>query len=155
MNPLLLTILLSMSPISELRGGIPYALASGFGIWKAFIICVLANILVVIFVFLFLTYLHKSFLNFNWYKKSFGFLVKRVQKKSVGIEKSSGKWGYFALCIFVAIPLPMTGAWTGTLIAWFLGWNKVKSFLSIALGVLIAGIVVSLVSLGVIGIFNL
>jgi len=150
MNPLLLTILLSISPISELRGGIPYALSQGFGIQKAFFVCALANILIVIFIFLFLASLHKFFLEFVWYRKSFGYLIKRMQKKSVKVEKSRGKWGYLALCIFVAIPLPITGAWTGALIAWLLGWNKIKSFFSIALGVLIAGVVVSLVSLGII-----
>jgi uncharacterized membrane protein len=154
MNPLWLTILLSISPISELRGGIPYALSQGFSIWKAFSICVLANILIVLFIMLFLTFFHNLFLKIRWYEKSFGLILRRIEKKSKKIEKSMKNWGYLALFLFVAIPLPITGAWTGTLISWFLGLDKIKSFFAIALGVILAGIIVSLVSMGIIGIFK-
>ena len=155
MNSLLLTILLSMSPISELRGGIPYALSQGYSIKSAFFICVLANILIVLFLFLFFNFLHNSFMKFKPYRKSFGFFHKRAEKRSKEVDKSMKNLGYLALCIFVAIPLPLTGAWTGTLVSWILGLDKKKSFFAIALGVIIAGIVVSLVSLGIINIFKL
>jgi uncharacterized membrane protein len=152
-SSLIKTIFLSISPISELRGGIPYALANGYSIKTAFIVCVLANIAIVLFLFLFLNFLHNLFLNFVWYKKSFGFFLKRAERKSKELEKKIMNIGYIALCIFVAIPLPTTGGWTGTLIAWILGLNKIKSFFAIALGVLIAGIIVLLVSLGIFSLF--
>jgi uncharacterized membrane protein len=150
MDPIILTILLSMSPVSELRGGIPYALSQGFSIYETYFLCVLANILIAVFIMVFLTFLHESFMKLNVYRKTFDYFLERARKRSKEVEKSMGTWGYFALCIFVAIPLPMTGAWTGTLIAWLLGLNKVKSMTAIALGVAIAGIIVTLVALGAI-----
>jgi len=152
---LLYIILLSISPISELRGGIPYALSQGYSIKSAFFICVLSNILIVLFILFFLNYLHIFFMKFKFYRKTFGFFHKRAEKKSKEVDKNMKNLGYLALCLFVAIPFPITGAWTGTLISWVLGLNKIKSFFAIALGVIIAGIIVSLVSLGIINIFNL
>jgi len=150
MDPIILTILLSMSPVSELRGGIPYALAQGFNVYEAYFLCVLANILIAVFIMVFLTFLHESFMKLNVYRKTFDYFLERARKRSKKVEKSMGTLGYLALCIFVAIPLPMTGAWTGTLIAWLLGLNKLKSMAAIALGVAIAGIIVSFVALGAI-----
>jgi len=94
-------------------------------------------------------------MKFKFYRKTFGFFHKRAEKKSKEVDKNMKNLGYLALCLFVAIPFPITGAWTGTLISWVLGLNKIKSFFAIALGVIIAGIIVSLVSLGIINIFNL
>jgi len=148
MNPLFLAILLSMSPISELRGGIPYALSQGFSVQNAFLVCVLANIVAAVLIMVFLTFLHSFFLRFLFYRKTFDYFIERARIKSKKMEKDMGNWGYLALCIFVAIPLPMTGAWTGTLIAWLLGLDKIKSVSAIALGVVIAGVIVTLVYLG-------
>lgn len=154
MNPLFLAILLSMSPISELRGGLPYALSQGFSIQQAFLVCVLANIVAAVLVMVFLTFLHSFFLRFKFYRKTFDYFIERARKKSKKMEQDMGNWGYFALCIFVAIPLPMTGAWTGTLIAWLLGLDKLKSISAISLGVIIAGVIVTSVYLGFIGFLN-
>jgi len=154
MNPIILTILLSMSPISELRGGIPYALTQGYNIQEAFVVCVLANVVAAVFIMFFLTFLHGSFLKIGFYRKTFDYFLERVRKRSQKVEKNMGAWGYLALCIFVAIPLPATGAWTGTLIAWLLGLDKIKSLAAIALGVVIAGVIVSLVALGAINFFS-
>lgn len=150
MNSLFWTILLSMSPVSELRGGIPYALSQGYGLKEAFILCVLANILAAVIIMFFLTFLHNSFINFKFYRKTFDYFIERTRKRSEKVQKNMGVLGYLALCFFVAIPLPITGAWTGTLIAWLLGLDKIKSLAAIALGVIIAGVIVSFVSLGVI-----
>lgn len=151
MDSLIVSILLSMSPVSELRGGIPYALSQGFSVSNAYILCVTANIVAAAIIMVFLTYLHSFFMNYKFYQKIFNFFLKRAQQRSKKLESQMGAWGYVALCIFVAIPLPMTGAWTGTLIAWILGLNKLKSIAAIAIGVAIAGVIVTLVSLGAIG----
>ena len=68
----------------------------------------------------------------------------RIRRK---LHKKVEKYGYFGLTLFVAVPLPITGAWTGTLGAWFFGMDKLKSTLAILLGVLIAGIIVTIVTL--------
>jgi len=144
MNNLIYAILLSLAPISELRGGIPVALASGNNFLVAYMVCVLANILVIPLVFIFLDSLHKLFYKIGFYKKFFDNLVDRTRKKAL---KNWAKYEYWGLFLFVAIPLPITGAYTGTLAAWLLGTDKKKSFWFLALGVVVAGIIVTLVSL--------
>lgn len=143
MNTILQIILLSIVPISELRGGIPLAIASGLNPLSAFLICTLTNILIVPFVFLFLSTINLLLLKIDFYSRFFNNTVERARKK---VHKSIEKYGYLGLMIFVAIPLPFTGAYTGTLGAWALGMNKKKAFVSIALGVIIAGIIVTIVS---------
>jgi len=146
---LLWAVLLSILPVSELRGGIIYAVLSGVNPFIAFFICTLANILIIFFVFFFLDFLHKEFLRIGLYKRFFNFYLKRIRKKVDKFEKNYSAYGFLALTIFVAIPLPATGAWTGVLIAWLLGLDRKKSILSIALGVLIAGILLLLAGLGI------
>lgn len=143
MNAIAQIILLSMVPISELRGGIPLAIASGFNPISAFLICTLANIAIIPIVFLFLNTINLLLLKMNFYARFFNNTLERARNK---IHKSIEKYGYFGLAIFVAIPLPFTGAYTGVLGAWALGMNKKKSFASIALGIIIAGIIVTIVS---------
>ncbi len=143
MNNLLNIIGLSMLPISELRGGIPLALAYGFSPISAFLICTLANIIVIPIVFIFLEKINILFLNIKPYKS---FFHRTVEKSRQKIHKKVEKYGYLGLMIFVAVPLPITGAYTGALGAWALGMDKKKAFASIALGVIIAGIIVTLVS---------
>jgi uncharacterized membrane protein len=159
MNKILLAILLSISPIAELRGGIPYILAVSAKTISNFIIlpliCILANILIILPIFLFLDFLHARFLNFKFYRKTSNFFIKRIQKKANNLEPQINRYGYIALALFVAVPLPMTGAWTGALMAWLLGLNRKKSFAAISCGVLIAGVMVTLITLGGIGIFRL
>ena len=145
--------MLSISPISELRGGIPYAILSGINPWTAFVICVLANMIIVFFIFFFLDYLHKSFMKVSVYRKVFGFFLERTRKKVDEIEKKMSVYGFLALTLFVAVPLPVTGAWTGSFIAWILGLDRKKSILAISLGVLIAGIIVLSASYGILSFF--
>lgn len=78
----------------------------------------------------------------------------RIQKKAKKLEPQIDKYGYIALALFVAVPLPITGAWTGSLITWLLALNRKKSFAAIALGVLIAGIIVTLTTLVGLGVFR-
>jgi len=140
MHPLWQAILLSLAPISELRGGIPVAIAQGTNPFLAFAVCVAANMLVAPIVFFFLEFVHHRLLPIKFYRKTFDWFLERTRKKS---HKILEKYGYLGLAIFVAIPLPATGAYTGALAAWFFGMKPGKSIASIALGVLAAGIIVT------------
>jgi uncharacterized membrane protein len=136
-------------PISELRGGIPIARAGGMDPFVAYFFCVAANILVVPIVLLFIQTLHKLLLRFGWYARFSEKLIERARRK---VKKKVDKFGYIGLVIFVALPLPFTGAYTGALGAWILGMDMKKSFFAVALGVLIAGVIVSVaVALGLAG----
>ena len=135
-------IILSLLPISELRGGIPVAVASGVGWFPAFITCVVANVLVIIPVFFFLDYVHTYLMKAKIYDRIFSMYLERVRKR-VEAQMAKHTWEYWVLFLFVAIPFPSTGAYTGCLVAWFLKMDRRKSFLTIALGVLVAGIVVT------------
>ena len=151
MDGLIRGIVLSLLPLSELRGGIPIALASGVGWVSAFISCVFANIMVIIPVFFFLDYIHKYLMKIKIYEKIFTIYLDRV-KKRVEAKFEKHTWEYWVLFLFVAIPLPSTGAYTGCLIAWFFEMDRKKSFITIALGVLVAGIIVtSVVSIASLG----
>ena len=145
-------IILSILPIAELRGGIPYAYGHEIGIIPAYIICVLANMLVVPIVFIFLETLHVQFYKISIYRKYFDRFVIRTRKKA---EKNVSKYGYWGIMLFVAIPLPITGAYTGTLAAWLLELYRKKSFLYLALGVVIAGVIVSIATLTGAELFNI
>jgi len=143
LQTVLFSILLALLPISELRGAIPYALSQGMPIVSTYLICVGVNILVGPLVFLFLSTLHRIFCYLRFYRTIFDKVVKRSRKR---VEKKIDRFGYWGLVIFVAIPLPITGAYTGALGAWVLGMKKRKSFLAIAAGVIIAGFIVTLAS---------
>ena len=105
------------------------------------------NMLVAPVVFLFLSTLHRLFQRIRWYDKIVSRLLVRAQAK---VKEKVDRYGYFGVMLFVAVPLPITGAYTGTLGAWVLGLDRRKTFLAVSAGVLIAGIVVTTVaSLGI------
>ncbi len=135
--------ILALLPISELRGAIPYGLAHGMTIPAAYLYCVALNALIGPIVYLFLFSLHKLFSLMQWYRKFFEKVIARVRRKIEGRVK---KFGYFGIMLFVAVPLPITGAYTGTLGAWVLGLEPKKTFLAVLGGVIISGIIVTLVS---------
>lgn len=138
------TIVLSLIPVSELRGAIPYAYLNGIPLWQASVISILFNMLVPVIGFIFLGTLHSFFMKIKIYRN---FFEKTIAKARNKVGEKVQKYGILGLMIFVAIPLPITGAWTGTLGAWVLGLDKKKSILTIALGVLIAGMIVTAVVL--------
>ena len=140
---LAITVALTLLPISELRGAIPYALANDVPLFLTFILCVVLNALIGPLLYLFLNTAHKLLFHLAWYQKLFDRLVDRARRK---VAVKVDKYGYWGLAIFVAIPLPITGAYTGTLGAWVLGMDPKKTFLAVALGALIAGIVVTFVA---------
>jgi uncharacterized membrane protein len=143
---LLSVLLVSAMPFSELRGAIPLALYFGFSPAEAYLLSVLGNILPVPFLLLFLDYLVRIATKVELLARVYRRVVERVERRKGVVER----YGYLGLTIFVAIPLPVTGAWTGTLLAFLLQLNRVKAFLFISAGVCIAGVVVLLASIGII-----
>lgn len=141
---------LSLLPISELRGGIPYAMTVGQAPWwLAYLYCVGMNALAAPVAFLFLNTFHSLFYRLKWYKNIFDRTVEKARHK---VEKNVERFGYWGLAAFVAIPLPVTGAWTGALGAWILGMQKRKAIPVIIIGVAVAGLIVTaIMALGVKG----
>lgn len=139
----------SMLPVIELRGAIPMAFALGLPWWQAYLISVVGNLIPVPFILLLINLVIKwmSSSKVTFFNKIANFLLKKVEKNRERIEKYSF-WGLF---LFVAIPLPMTGAWTGSLVAAVVGVKPLKAFLSALLGVLLAGVIVTLIVYGGIG----
>lgn len=139
----------SMLPIIELRGAIPMAFAFGLPCWEAYIISIFGNLLPVPFILLLINIVLKWMSNskVKFFNKIANFLYKKVEKNRAKIEKYS----FWGLCLFIAIPLPVTGAWTGSLVAAVIGMKPWKAFVSALLGVLIAGVIVTLIVYGGIG----
>ena len=154
---ILIGLLLSILPVFELRAGLPivveYALRNGLSIWPYFLLVLIANILAIFLVFVFFDFVHDALMRLKWYRVVVGRVLKRLQRKVVRVEDKMDRWGYFALMFFVAVPLPGTGAWTGGFVAWAMGLDRMKSFFAIAAGVIIAGLIVLLLSLGIFGNF--
>lgn len=141
MEVIVKSILLSMLPIAELRGGIPYAILEGnMNPFAAYFMCVAANILAFPITYFFLEFLHPRFMKIGFYESLFEKFVVRTRKK---VEGNIEKWGFLGLMIFVMIPLPVTGAYTGSFAAWLFNLKKRQAFPSVALGVIIAGIIVT------------
>ncbi|MDA9612237.1 small multi-drug export protein [Flavobacteriales bacterium] len=145
MNSILFyAILLSLLPIAELRGGIPYAIANNINPFIAYFICVGANVLAFPIVFFFLEFLHPLFLKIDLYKNLFDKFVIKTRGK---LNDKIKKYGFWGLMLFVMIPLPVTGAYTGSFAAWLFNIPKKKAFLSVVLGVVISGIIVTTIML--------
>ena len=155
---ILIGLLLTILPISELRIGLPviieYCVRNGISIWPYFLLVLILNIFIIFLIFIFFDFVHESFMKFRWYRNAIGHMLKRLQRKVNKVRNKMNKWSYLALMFFVAIPLPGSGAWTGTLIAWVIGLDRLKSFVAIAFGVIVAGLIILLVSLGSLGLFN-
>lgn len=145
------TFLISMVPILELRGAIPWATFVGVPPIHAYIIAVIGNMLPVPFIYFFA----RKVLVWGKDKKYIGkFFTTCLEKGHKGGEKLKGKtgWGLFiGLMLFVGIPLPGTGAWTGTMVASFLDVGFRKSSIAVMLGVIFAGIIMALASAGIFG----
>jgi uncharacterized membrane protein len=142
LRTLLVTLVLCLLPISELRGGLPFALSNDVPLPVAYLICVGTNALVAPLVYLFLSSLHRLLERWQPYRRFFERIVERSRRK---VHAKVEKYGYLGLVLFVAIPLPITGAYTGTLGAWILGMDRRKTILAVFGGVIIAGIIVATV----------
>ncbi len=143
----LIVFIISLMPILELRGGLIAASLLKLDPWQSYIISIIGNVLPIPFILWFI----KKIINWMKTKKCFQKVTNWLDKK-VGKNRSSiEKYGFWGLVLFVGIPLPGTGAWTGSLIASLLDMDKKKSFLAILLGVFMASIIMMLVSFGIIG----
>jgi uncharacterized membrane protein len=141
-----LTLLVTVSPISELRGGIPLGISFGLDPLFTFFVAIIANALIFFPIFFAL----RLFYNKLLYRiPLFDKYLDNLRKRGKPIVEKHGFWG---LILFVAIPLPITGAYTGTILAWLVGMNWKKAFPPVGLGVIAAGVVVLLITLGVISI---
>lgn len=147
----LIVFIISMFPVVELRGGMIAAKLLGVDFLKAFVICYVGNIVPIPFILLFIRRIFEFLKRFNPTRKIVEKLESSSLRKSEKIKKTS-KWG---LLTFVAIPLPGTGGWTGSLIAALLDMRIKISFPVIALGVLIANLIMSVVSYGLLGAIGL
>jgi uncharacterized membrane protein len=154
---LIYALILTILPITELRIGLPFALAyasqENLPFFPIFTLIVLLNIAVIFFIFFFLDHLHKYLMRINTYQKFFNLFLRRIRKRVEKFQKRYNRIGFLALVLFVAIPLPGTGAWTGCLVSWLLGLERKRSIISIALGVIIAGTLIFLGSLGIMSFF--
>ena len=142
MNNLVYVALLAMAPISELRGAIPFGIASGPDFFSVWAIAVIFNIFVFFPIYFGLKLFYERFFSRFWWARK---LIERVRRNGGPYIEKYGFWG---LVIFVGTPLPITGAWTGTGAAWLMGLDWKKSFLAVSCGVIIASSIVSLVVLG-------
>ena len=141
--------LISMVPIIELRGGLPYAILSGVSPYVAFPLCIAANLLPIPFILWFITPI------FNWMKTTrlFRPIAEKLEKKAMNKSDKLEKGYFWGLLLFVGIPLPGTGAWTGALLATLLNVPKKKSIPAIALGVCLAAVLMGVLSLCFEGLF--
>ncbi|MCR1951990.1 MULTISPECIES: small multi-drug export protein [Clostridium] len=137
--------IISMVPILELRGGLVAASLLGIGVFKAIVLCVIGNVVPIPFILFFITPV------FNWMKKTklFRPLVEKLEEKSMSKSDQIQKYEFWGLALFVGIPLPGTGAWTGALIAALLGIDIKKASLSIFIGIMIATIIMTFISYGI------
>lgn len=145
MKSVLMTILVSMLPVIELRGGIPYGVVAGLGVKTALICALIGNILPVPFLILFTT---KVFAWLRTKSSKLDRLVVKMEQKGMSKKDVIDKYEFWGLVLLVAIPLPGTGAWTGCLVAALLEMDVKKSIPAVILGVLIAGAIVSFITYG-------
>ncbi|MBQ8029538.1 MAG: small multi-drug export protein [Clostridia bacterium] len=143
----IIAFIISMLPILELRGGLIASKIMGIDFVKAFTICYIGNMLPIPFILLFI---RKIFNQLKKYPKING-LIEKIEVRSIRKADSVKKYRIWGLLIFVGIPLPGTGAWTGALIADLLDIRIKHSLPAIAAGVLMAGIIISALSYGLFG----
>ena len=145
----LLIFLVSMVPIIELRGAIPIAVGKGLPLLPSYIICIIGNIIPVPFIFFFARRILEWGKDKRVFGKFFTWCLTKGEKGGKKLQKKAGNGLYIALLLFVGIPLPGTGAWTGSLIACMLDMDKKKTFLTVMAGVLMAGVIMMILSFGI------
>jgi len=146
-HPQLATVVISMLPVVELRGGLPFGLSQGLSPLTAYVWSVLGNLVPVAPVFVALRWGSVAMRKFGWSNRILAWLERRVARRRHLVDR----YGVVGVVLLVAIPLPVTGAWTGTLVSVLLFLRLRQTLPAISLGVAIAGIIVLLVSLGVLG----
>ena len=144
------TVLVSMIPVIELRGGIPFGVALGLTHWEAFLAAVIGNLLPLPFI---VVYIRRVFQWMRRHLPALNSLVDKLEKKAHLKGRKVTKYKYLGLLIFVAIPLPGTGGWTGALAAAFLDMPLRKAWPAMIAGVFIAGFLVTGITYGFTSIF--
>lgn len=141
--------LISMVPVIELRGGLPYAILSGINPVVAFPLCIIANFIPVPFILWFITPIFTAMKKTKWLRP----MVEKLEQRAMNKQDSLDKGYFWGLLLFVGVPLPGTGAWTGALIASMLDVPKKKSIPAIFLGVCLAAVLMGTLSLFFEGLF--
>lgn len=144
MNNILELILITLLPLLELRASIPWGILKQNMSWQlVFAVCVITNILLAPIVYLFLDKVIHLFLRIKSLDRIYQYYVEKTQKK---IHKYVDKYGEWAVALFIAVPLPGSGVYSGMLAAYLIGLGYKRSFIAAVIGVLIAGAIVTLVS---------
>ena len=146
--------LISMVPLIELRGAIPVGVAMGLPLWQVYVIAIIGNMLPVPFIFFFARKVLEWGADKPVIGKFFTFCLEKGHKGGEKLKAKAGRGLFLALMLFVAIPVPGTGAWTGTLAASFLDMEFKPTVLAVLSGVAIAGIIMTLVGTGVFAVFS-
>ncbi|MCZ6766269.1 MAG: small multi-drug export protein [bacterium] len=146
------TIILAMAPVSELRGAIPYAIVVGNIPWQqAYVMAVIANFIPVIPILFLIGPVSEYMRRWQTFDRFFNWLFTRTRRKGKMIER----FEVLGLILFVAIPLPITGAWTGSLAAFLFGVRRRIALPAIFLGICIAGVIVTLAATGLIAFWGI
>lgn len=143
---IIMTFLISMVPVLELRGAIPIAVANGLNFWVAIAVSVIGNLVPVPFIILFI---RKIFTLMRKWSSKLDALVTRLEQRAAKKSDVVQKYAFWGLFILVAIPLPGTGAWTGALVAAMLDMRLSRAFPAILLGVVGAAVIVTFATYGV------
>ena len=143
----MIVFIISMVPILELRGGLLAASVLNINITRALWICIIGNIIPVPFILLLITPI------FNWLKqtKTFRPMVEKMEARALSKREQVEKYEFWGLVLFVGIPLPGTGAWTGALVASLIDMDIKKAFKAILIGICLAAVIMTLISYGVLG----
>jgi len=141
----LIIFVISMIPILELRGGMIAASLLKVDLLPAFFICYIGNILPIPFILLFIRKIFQFLRN----KKGFSKIIEKLEIRSMRQSEKVQRWRDWGLLLFVAVPLPGTGGWTGALIAALMDMRIKKSFPIVSIGVLIAGIIMAILTYGI------
>ena len=146
---------ISMVPFLELRLGVPYAVLMGLDYWTALVICVIGNMLPVPIIYFFARKVLEWGRDKKYIGKFFTYCIEKGEKGGQKLTAKAGRGGLFvALMLFVGIPLPGTGAWTGTLAASFLNMGIKSTTASVCLGVIMAGIIMGVLSMAGLHVFG-
>ena len=152
----LIAFLVSMVPLIELRGGVPYAVLMGLDYWTALVVCAVGNMLPVPIIYFFARKVLLWGKDKKYIGKFFTFCIEKGEKGGQKLTAKAGRGGLFvALLLFVGIPIPGTGAGTGTLAASFLYMGIKSTTLAVSLGVILAGIIMGIISMTGVHVFGL
>lgn len=145
----LIAFVISMIPLIELRGAVPYALGFGLPVLQTYIVCIIGNMLPMPFIYLFARRVLEWGKDKKVIGKFFTFCLEKGHKGGEKLKAKAGRGLFWALFLFVGIPLPGTGAWTGTLAASILDMDFKESVAAVFFGVILAGVIMGLISSGI------